>query len=141
MIPPGAFPLLDADNHRLTSPTSREYNCIGWAAGDTAAWWWPDAEEVGYWPAGVPRKETLAAFIQAFESLGYEPCNGAEVEEGFEKIAIYTRGGTPTHAARQLPTGRWSSKLGIQEDIEHELGALNGPAYGTVVAVLRRQQT
>jgi hypothetical protein len=35
----------------------------------------------------------------------------------------------PTHAARQLPSGRWTSKLVLREDIEHDLHALSGEAY------------
>jgi hypothetical protein len=42
------------------------------------------------------------------------------------------------HAARQLPGGRWTSKLGNREDIEHDLNAVSGEAYGTVVMVLKR---
>ncbi|MCI0637958.1 MAG: hypothetical protein L0Y72_23715 [Gemmataceae bacterium] len=42
----------------------------------------------------------------------------------------------PTHAARQLPTGRWSSKLGPSEDIEHDLHALEGEIYGTIALKL-----
>ena len=44
----------------------------------------------------------------------------------------------PTHAARQFPGGRWTSKLGPAEDIEHELEELAGPLYGEVVLILRR---
>ena len=42
------------------------------------------------------------------------------MEAGFEKIAFYAApDDTPTHVARQLPNGRWTSKLGSWEDIEH----------------------
>ena len=138
MIPPGAFPLLSADNYRVTSPASRHYNCVAWAAGDSQRWWWPDEQEVGFWPAGVPREQTVDAFVRAYRTLGFEVCQDAALEHGFEKVAIYALDGRPTHAARQLPGGRWSSKLGAQEDIEHEREALDGPVYGSVVAVLRR---
>ncbi len=138
MIPPSAFPLLTSGNHKVTSPTSRAYNCIAWAAGDQQKWWWPDAQGVGYWPAGVPRRETIDALLDVFRTLGYEVCEDAHLEHGFEKVVIYALGGRPTHAARQLENGQWSTKLGIQEDIEHEPGALEGPAYGAVVGALRR---
>ena len=138
MIPPHAFPRLTADNHRVTSPASREYNCIAWAAGDAGAWWWPDPEGVGFWPEGAPRQETVAAFVLAYYTLGYEPAADATLESGFEKVALYARGDLPTHAARQLPNGRWSSKLGPQEDIEHDFDALDGPVYGRIIAVLKR---
>jgi hypothetical protein len=44
----------------------------------------------------------------------------------------------PKHAARQLPSGRWTSKLGPMEDIEHALHDLTGMAYGSVVLVMKR---
>lgn len=51
---------------------------------------------------------------------------------------IYTKDGSPTHAARQLPNGKWSSKLGPDADISHEISALDGPCYGGVEVVMRR---
>jgi hypothetical protein len=137
-IPLECFPRLAGSVYSITSPVSPRYNCVSWAAEVVADWWWPDEDGVGTWPAGVPREETLAAFILAFRTLGYEPCTTAEPESGYQKVALYALGGSPTHAARQLPSGRWTSKLGPQEDIEHELGALEGPLYGTVVQVLKR---
>lgn len=38
--------------------------------------------------------------------------------------------GIPSHAARQLPNGRWTSKCGQAEDIEHDLRDLEGRLYG-----------
>jgi hypothetical protein len=71
--------------------------------------------------------------VAAFATLGYEPCEGEAVEPGWERIALYgTADGVLTHAARQLLNGRWTSKLGCWEDIEHGLHDLEGEAYGTV---------
>lgn len=43
------------------------------------------------------------------------------------------------HAARQQPSGVWTSKLGQMEDIEHNmLEALRGDVYGRVGLILRR---
>jgi hypothetical protein len=45
-----------------------------------------------------------------------------------------------THAARSLPNGRWTSKLGNGEDIEHiTLAVLEGDLYGKVRVFLKRQ--
>jgi hypothetical protein len=62
------------------------------------------------------------------------------MELGFEKLAIFAdENSEPTHVARQLPSGAWSSKLGAGEDIEHSsLTALEGSVYGRVVQFLRR---
>jgi hypothetical protein len=133
-----AFPRLRPGNYRITSSSGDSYNCIAWAAGSSTAWWWPD-EHRAYWPEGVPNEETVPAFQHAFASLGYLSCEGKEVEPGFEKIALFAdETGAPTHAARQLSTGRWTSKLGLLEDIEHELHDLEGAAYGSVVSIMRR---
>ena len=71
--------------------------------------------------------------------LGYTPCDGDVLEVGQVRIALYaTTTGTPTHAARQLPDGRWTSKLGRWEDIEHRLPDLEGESYGAVVQIMKR---
>jgi hypothetical protein len=81
----------------------------------------------------------VAAFVAAFGTLGYEPCADGTLEDGFEKIAIYRSPSGIQHAARQLSTGRWTSKLGGLEDIEHGSPAeLEGAEYGQVVQYLRR---
>lgn len=132
-----AFSRLRGAGYHVTSPRTDRYNCIAWAAGDTTRWWWPDGRS--YWPHGVARAEALSAFRDAFAMLGYDACAGAELEMGFEKVALFAdREGIPTHAARQLPNGRWTSKLGLLEDVEHALGDLEGGDYGSVVLVMKR---
>ena len=125
---------------RITSPADPTYNCIAWAAGDTTDWWWPlDDVRRFYWPPGVPREVTLAAFASALMTVGYVQAGDESSETEFEKVAVFAdSAGIPTHAARQLPSGRWSSKLGQAEDIEHELRALEGDVYGKVALILRR---
>ena len=65
-------------------------------------------------------------------------------EPAFEKIALYAQripgiGWEPTHAARQLSDGCWTSKLGTLEDIEHfGVDAVADGIHGTVVRYLRR---
>jgi hypothetical protein len=108
------FPGLTAGGWRVTSSRDGDYNCIAWAAGDCHTWWWP-GQDVSreYWPPGVPREHTRDAFVAAFVSLGYAVCAGADLEAGYERIALFAdSNGKPTHAARQLLNGRWSSKLG-----------------------------
>jgi hypothetical protein len=94
-----------------------------------------------YWPENVPRDESVRAFIAAFGTLGYVSCEDDTLENGFEKVAIYVdEDGIPTHMARQLQSGQWTSKCGELEDIEHEtlesLGGING--YGSVAQFLKR---
>ena len=46
--------------------------------------------------------------------------------------------GLPNHAARQLGSGMWTSKIGALADIQHKLQGLTGERYGKVGQVLRR---
>lgn len=131
------LPNLTAHNHRIAGPPTPRYNCIAWAAGDDRENWWPAGR--GYWPPGVSRQLTVPAFVAAFALLGYAPCRDAAMEPEFEKVALYAKAGVPTHAARQMPDGRWSSKLGPAELIEHDApDDVSGPAYGAPVEYLRR---
>jgi hypothetical protein len=132
------FPNLKPTGYAVTSPTSPVYNCIAWAAGVTDDWWWPDPLGISFWPGTAPRDQTLAAFIEVFRGLGYEPCGDDGLEPAYEKVALYALAGLPKHAARQLPNGRWTSKLGELEDVEHALDALVGAWYGSVVQILKR---
>lgn len=135
-----SFPRLKPTSYFLTSPEASDYNCIAWAAGDTGRWWWPDPAPLAYWPPGVPRQLRVDAFIAAFATLGYEPCSDGGLERGFEKVALFAdANGEPKHAARQLPSGRWSSKLGPWEDISHSIYGLEGAQYGDVVQYMRRR--
>jgi len=133
------FPRLTAANSRPTSPFDESYNCIAWAANELDRWWWPDSQHQSYWPPEIPREVTLDAFIRAFSLQGYTEHSDAAIELGKQKIALYSIGdGKPTHAARQLADGWWTSKLGQQIDIEHDLTALDGPVYGSVARILAR---
>jgi hypothetical protein len=131
------FPVQRTD-YSFESPIDPKYNCIAWASGDTMEWWWPDPH--AYWPDDVPKETTVDAFVALFERLGYELCQSSKFERGFEKIAIYTQNQEVTHAARQLETSDWASKLGCFEDIEHHSAeVLDGGVYGSVAQVLRRK--
>jgi hypothetical protein len=134
------FPALRHGGYRVTSPVDKCYNCIGYAAGDTANWWWPAPQiKDVFWPAGVPREETIAAFAHAFRSLGFVECNTEEFEAGVDRIALFAdEQGRPLHAARQMTSARWTSKLGEREDVEHSLRDLEGDVYGKVVLIMKR---
>jgi len=135
------FPNLTTGSYAITSPSTPEYNCIAWAAGDTKVWWWPDANDQYYWPDEIARDESLGAFKSLFEKLGYQRCETSDYEEGYEKIAIYVDANNkPTHASRQLSLGNWTSKLGQIEDIEHPFYGLDSPKYGSVAVIMKRSK-
>lgn len=138
------FPKLAGTTYRKTSADTELYNCIAWAAGEDDRWWEPGGpSDVGYyWPTGVSEGYDLQCLVDAYHSIGYRACDTATVEAGFEKIAVYgDSNGMWTHAARQLPSGAWTSKLGPCEDIEHERpDDLEGKDYGSVYCFMKRPQ-
>jgi len=133
------FPSLRTTFCQITSQQDQHYNCIAWSLGDDLRWWWPDPLGQYYWPPEARREESVEAFVEAYRLVsGFEVCSSLEPEPDHEKIAIFSKGGKPTHAARQLQNGNWTSKLGGLEDIEHQLGALESPSYGQIAIILRR---
>ena len=139
------LPGLEGQDYRVTSPQTTDYNCVGWAPSDDERWWSPVAGFGSYWPPEIPRALDVATFIALFELLGFERCDDDALEPDSEKIAIFAEDGYFTHVARQLPSGRWTSKLGNDVDIEHALDDLvrrETPfpqyRYGAVAALLRR---
>ena len=130
------FPGLRTTSFRITSPPDRKYNCIAWAANDASDWWWPAGTAPdAVWPGSAAREVTLRAFTAAFLSIGYVVGGDESLEPGFEKVALFAdAAGMPTHAARQRPSGAWTSKLGIAEDIEHDLHALDSTDHSQVSA-------
>ncbi len=139
------FPKLNTGNCQITSLSNTRYNCVAWAAGEQSLNWWPTkADGLGlfsYWPISI-KAATIANFCKAFGALGYELCGQTDLEPGHEKVAVYADGNYPTHMARQLPDGKWTSKLGKGVDITHDsLELLEGDEYGKVAAVLKRAIT
>jgi hypothetical protein len=145
------FENLKEKDFDLTSKRTGIYNCIAHAAHDPKHKWWPVPKEYAgndvVWPDGAPRRRTIRAFTLAFQTLGYKPCENGDFEAGFEKVAIYVSDkatpenplDAPTHMARQLPCGRWTSKLGGKEDIAHNgLKNVEGRIYGRIARYLKR---
>jgi hypothetical protein len=118
------------------------YNCIAYVVGDFNRKWWPDDYpphwSIDYWPPNVPKEETLDAFTIALATVGFVVSKDGNLDAGFEKVAIYALAGIVKHAALQLANGTWRSKLGSDKDIEHTVDGLEGPAYGKVIAYLKR---
>jgi len=147
-VPPGLedqFPNLHPSGYHKTSEPDTKYNCVAWAAEHDKTRWWEPAEplEPGmHWPAGVPKGYYPENFVGLFDNLGFSICNSAELEDGFEKIVIYEDfDGWFTHVARQLQDGRWESKLGATDDIEHNsINAFDGSLYGRVSKIMRRKR-
>jgi hypothetical protein len=137
------------EKYEITSPETPLYNCFAWAADDDQHWWEPpnplydllDPVPTRFWPKGALLELTVAGLVSAFATRHYSECDTGDLEPGFEKVAIYVNPATevPTHAARQLETGAWTSKIGAWEDVTHStLQGVECPDYGRAVRFLRR---
>lgn len=130
-----SIPELKRVGYQETSAADDDYNCIAWAAGKNDEWW---SHLKGYkWPR-AKRSRLVEDLVEVFESLGYEQCANRDVEEGFEKVVIYTNNGLWSHTARQLDDGQWTSKLGPDEDITHPSAESICGYYGEMHCTMRR---
>lgn len=133
-----AFPNSQSSPFEVTSEATGNYNCIAWAVGEINTNYWPSPEAFFAWPPEIPRMEDLASFVLFFQKFGFELCGDSVYEAGFEKLAIFSNQNLPTHAARQLPDGKWTSKLGKLEDVRHTLENISGGLYGEVAVMMKR---
>jgi hypothetical protein len=138
------FPNITYNNSRQTSESNEEYNCISWALGNTHEWIWPGLNITNTkWPIDIPRLLNKNIFIKLFESYGFKliPNKDTGLVFDLQKIVLYVDYyNKPTHAARQLPSGRWTSKIGANLDIEHDTPeVLEGPLYGKVDIVMAKK--
>jgi hypothetical protein len=133
------FPNTTTDPFIVTSPQTTSYNCIAWAFGDNTKWYWPDPEEMYFWPNNVSRTVDVNSFIELYKLIGYEICEEHILEKSYEKIAIFLDShGFPTHAARQLSNGFWTSKLGCEFDIQHTIQSMSNSVYGNARVYMSR---
>jgi hypothetical protein len=138
MLPSVNFPRLTPTNHLEIGPATPRYNCVAWAAEDTTRWWQPG---VHWLPADWPGNDFgLGALERVFRELGYEDATDDALEPGYLKVALYGMGFLYTHAARQVPSGWWTSKLGKGIVIEHETPeVVAGGVYGEVMQIMKRR--
>lgn len=154
---PQDFPLLTSQNHTVTSDPVEEQNCIGYVVGDKIRWWWPVPDFPGplpspyFWPLSCPLEATVEAFVSALGTVGFERCppgDDGRLEAQIEKLAVFTATVSEKHRTRKVPThaaiqsplrnDKWRSKMGADEDIEHDLIALSGKLYGDVDFFMKR---
>ncbi len=143
------FPKLFGGRYGVTSGRTKRYNCIAWALGREQ----PRgvASSDGYWPEGIRGDGTVEAVIELFQSFGFICTSLGDVspEKGVLKVAIYGDAEGYTHVARQLPGGRWTSKIGKLQDIEHDsldaltsaisrIGTEDDKAYGNLAQIMRK---
>ncbi len=137
------FPKI-AGKYRRTSDATINYNCLAWAVGANWAWFDPTRRIAGYfWPVGIEREWTTPAIRKLLSHFGFEEeAENSDPEDGYVKVAVYLdNDGTPTHFARQLENGKWTSKLGELIDVDHEtLDCLECDAYGAAGFFLKKRR-
>ena len=133
------YPHLHDTDWRKTSEPNAGYNCVAWAIRVNYDWLEADPMGIYSWPKDVPRLLTVNAYQTFFEKRGFRITQSEDLETGIEKVALFADANCEfKHVARQLPNGKWTSKLGKDLDIEHYLRDLEGPFYGSVVLILGR---
>jgi hypothetical protein len=137
------FPQLKGGRgYRDTSEETITYNCLSWALGINWTRYDPEPKCAGYyWFPGVPRKWDESTIKSIFELHGYSLAGSYDLEPGYEKVVFYSdENGEPQHFARQLPSGKWTSKMGNLNDIEHDsLDLIAASIYGNPGIVLKRK--
>lgn len=143
------FPNLASTGYQVTSCRADEPNCIGWALNDGHCWdplGLAQGTHFYHWLDDLPANFLVETITELFYRHGFTNCPDGALEPGVEKVAIYfdRHKQEVSHAARQLPNGHWTSKLGRGRDIEHNtLDALEGEqgdSYGVVVKFMRRER-
>ncbi|MGR3317359.1 MAG: DUF7689 domain-containing protein [Candidatus Anammoxibacter sp.] len=143
----GIFPNLRPTTDTIKSPIDLNHNCFAYAIRDTLHWWEPYGSILPgsfpeyHWPNELPHNKLPQTLVSFFEIHGFEITDDPDHEIGVEKLALYVRDNEVTHAARQLPNGRWKSKIGNKEDILHDLDELESDipyGYGEATIFMRR---
>jgi hypothetical protein len=137
------YPELKQQDYEVTSPKDKVYNCVAWAVErDTKRWWEPSGEPFDHWPDEVAYDHAFENYVKVFERRGYSKCDDSSLEAGYEKVAIYKhQDGWFTHVAHQLENGKWTSKLGPDEDIEHLTpNSLESADNGRVEVILKKKR-
>ena len=134
------FPSLAESGYSKSSEQDPFYNCFAFAVHDTGQYWQKVPVKGYYWP--LDRDDRLEDWIGALALNNFKPTDDPGLEAGFEKVCIYVNAsGSPEHVARQLESGKWTSKIGKLEDIQHDtLMGLEGAEYGTPTIIMRRRR-
>lgn len=130
------FPKMVGKNFNFYEPDNKfDFNCLSFSL-DMDTWIWTNEN----WPKDIPNNLGILSFKLLFEQKGYRNCDNSNYEDGYEKIAIYSKdGNTPSHVSKQT-SGIWKSKTG-KYIIEHELEWLSGNSsdtYGDVVIIMKK---
>ncbi len=148
------YPKLVADGGKKKSEADHQYNCLSWSAKRTKKYRFEPKpiEKWDRWPKDLRDDYSLESFIMLFENLGYHRCSLTDTgfELFYKKVVIYAQFGIYgdqrwefTHVADEIHAGVWTSKLGPDEDIQHNtpqsLEGNCGDEYGKIYQVLKKR--
>jgi hypothetical protein len=115
-----------------------DFNCVSYTLDIYDGWMWTNTE---LWPyQKIPRDSGMDGFKRLYRLYGYVDCDNEHFEEGYDKIAFYSKNNFPIHACKQFGN-MWRSKLGSSVIIDHKLGWLCGDtewSYGEVNFIMKR---
>ena len=134
-----SFPnLKHKENFEYTSNQTDDYNCVAWANEKD-----DDFITIPYYNSNDCFNDMLEGYINYFISFGFERTEYFEKDNKYTIIALYTKDENQfMHVARLLENGKWTSKIGNWEDIEHTtLNSLSGGAYGEPTVFMRKLKT
>jgi hypothetical protein len=132
------FPnLKKGHNFKFTSFNTDQYNCISWAFEITNR----RTQLYDHLGKGIIDADE---YIQLFNKKGFCETQNRLFEKNKIKIAVYLKKDAFNydfkHVARLLENGKWTSKLGDWEDIEHETPEdLIGASYGNNIIIMEKQ--
>ena len=112
------FPALDDHNHKETSPSDFNYNCLAFALGDHSNWWEPPSLFGHYWPPGFSEDLTVDTAVSILQLHGFRRDLPFDASPDGDAVAIYAIADEWTHFAK-YSNRIWMSKLGEGKDIEH----------------------
>ena len=125
-----------SENFQFTSEQTWDYNCVAWALDINDDWIQFEYDENG----DLRVDQSVQKYITFFQEKGFVACEDNDLEQGIQKICIYTDGNNIfTHVCLQLVNGLWASKVGEYEDIKHDdLESLSGTFYGVPTVIMKR---
>ena len=134
------FKKLMGEDFSIIFPQDRRgVNCHGHAIG-VNKWVCPSINPVGWWPSGVDRDYSVSGWGNMLSHYGWRSVDSSRVERGWEKLAVFTTNHVVSHSCKQLPNGRWESKLGESVILSnHTLEGISDGPYGVPAGFFRRK--
>ena len=134
--------IINGINFKIIQQDNEDYNCIAHSLGYNHITIWPISKRFWVWDKTLPYINTINNFVSLYRKFNYEICEDSSWEFEYDKIALYisvlSGRNTVSHAAKQIDSYWWSSKIGGDELFEHTLEAIENKNVGTKYVFLKR---